>query len=78
MLVDVLFGESLGRAGKPRLDDQFVELIRGDPLQAHEDRRVAIEMRSGEVDARIIGEQRLLGAEVLNSCCEDRPPRPSR
>src|SRR5439155_15283503 len=66
---------ALGRPGEPGLDHDFGELVDADPIQAHEDRGRAAEVRGREVDARIVGEQRLLGAEVLDASTEDRALR---
>ena len=42
-------------------------------LEPDEDRRIAVEVRRREVDVRVVGEQRLLGHEVLHARAEDRP-----
>lgn len=72
MTVDVLLGKSLRRTCKPRLDDQLVEIVEEDPVQAHEDRWIAVEMWRGEEDAWIISEERFLRAEVFYPRSEDR------
>ena len=36
-------------------------------LESHEDRRVPVEVRRREEDVRLVGQQRLLGAEVLHA-----------
>lgn len=58
--------------GQARLNGQLCQLLGGDELKANEDRRVTIEVRCGEVDARILGEQCLLGSEVLYISGQDR------
>ncbi len=71
MLVDVGLGQPLGSSRQPRLDHQLFEFADIDLGQAHEDRRIPIEVGGGEVDGGIVGEQRLLRAEVLDSGSED-------
>src|ERR1700735_5279564 len=69
----VLPGRALGRPAQPRLDDQLLQVGQPDPLQHDQDHRVAVEMRSREVHRRVVGQQRLLGGEVLDPSAEDRP-----
>ena len=57
--------ESFGCAGQPCLHDDLFEVLDRDPVQAHQDRRVTIEMRGGKEDVRIIGEKGFLRADVL-------------
>jgi arsenite methyltransferase len=64
--LEVGHGEPRGRAAQPRLGDELCERRGRDPLEPREDRRIAVEMRSGEVDAPIVGEQRLLREQVLD------------
>ena len=66
--VDVLSSKPLGRTIQPRLDDYFLEVVDGDLVETHQDRRVTVEVRCGEEDVRVIGEKGLLGDEVLYSC----------
>ncbi len=44
-----------GAPGEPGLDDHLVETFEADPVELHQDRRIAIEVRSREVLARVIG-----------------------
>src|SRR6185437_7769036 len=61
--------EPLGSARQPRLGHDFLELLRCDSLEADQNRRIALEVRGGEVDARIVREQRLLAPT-----CSTRAP----
>src|SRR5439155_21374341 len=70
--------EPLRRAREPGLGDKLAEVLDGQALQARENRRVAIEVWGGEEDARVIGEQRLLGPDVLDTRGQDRPGRRGR
>src|SRR5207237_10221706 len=74
-LPEVDVDEPLGGAREPGLGDELAEVLDGQALQAREDRRVAIEVWGGEEDARVIGEQRLLGPDVLHARGQDRPRR---
>src|SRR3990170_2336532 len=51
-ILQVLLGQPLRRAVEPGLDQQLLELGDRDPLQSHENRGVAVEMRRGEVHLR--------------------------
>ncbi len=62
----VLLRQPLRRLEQPRLDDRLLELADTDLLQADEDRRVPVEVRRREIDAGVVGEQRLLRARVLD------------
>jgi hypothetical protein len=73
MCVDVLLCKSFGRTGKPRLDDQLVELLQGDLVKAHQDRWITLEMWRSEEDMPVVGEKGLLRAEMLYSRSEYRP-----
>src|ERR1700727_3468230 len=72
---DVLAGDPLWRPGQPRLDDQLLKLDRADPREHDQDHRVPVEMRGGEVDRRVVGQQRLFGGQVLDPRSEDRAGR---
>src|SRR3954452_1232201 len=65
-------GQPLRRAAQPRLDDHLPEVVEADLVELHEDGRVVVEVRRGEEDGRIVGQQRLLGDEVLDAGPEDR------
>jgi hypothetical protein len=70
--VHVLLREPPRRASQPGLDDHFLKVLEGDPVQAHQDRRVAVEVRCGEEDIGIIGKQRRLRPEMLDPRPQDR------
>src|ERR1044072_2013665 len=69
--VEVRLGEALGRPAQPRLDDELLQLVQRDLLQAHEHRRVAVEVRGREEDGGVVGEQRLLRPEMLDPNAQD-------
>src|ERR1700722_6811256 len=71
----VLPGSALGRSAEPCLDDQLPQIGRSDPRQHDQDHRVAVEMGGREAHRRVVGQQRLLGGEVLDPCAENRPGR---
>ena len=71
-LFQVRLDQPLRRPREPRLGDQLVQVLDRDALQAREDRRVAVEVWGREEDVRVIGEERLLGAEVLHAGTHDR------
>ena len=72
MAQDVFVGESLGCACEPRVNNQFAQLVERDQVKADENRRVPVEVRGREVDLGVVGEQRVLGAEMLYPRTEDR------
>ena len=71
--VRVRLDELLGRPGEPRFDDHLVQVVEADPVEAHQDRRVAVEVRSGEESRGVVGDQRLLCSQMLDTGTEDRP-----
>ncbi len=73
--LDVGSRQRLRRPPEPGLNDRFVELLDGYAIEPHEDRRVAVEVRGGEVDVRVVAQQRLLRPEMLHSGAQDRPVR---
>ena len=58
---------------KPRLDHDLLEQPAVDLLQTNEDGWIPVEMRGREEHGRLVGEQRLLGDEMLHPCAKDRP-----
>ncbi len=52
--VETLLSKSLGGPRQPSFDDHLFEVLNGDHVQPHQNRRVSVEMRSGEEDARVI------------------------
>ncbi len=72
---DVVACEALGRSRQPRFDDQLLQFVERDPLETDQHGGVAVEVRGREVDLGSIGEQGLLGNQVLDPCPEDRPCR---
>src|SRR5689334_5426863 len=53
--------------GEPGLGDEVLELVALEPRELrdpHQHRRVAVEVRSGEEDPAVVGEQELLHVEV--------------
>src|SRR6266702_5609193 len=61
-----LLDQALGGAGEPGLDDELLKLGAGDLVEQDEDRRVAVEMRNGEVDVRVGRDERFLDTEFGN------------
>src|SRR6478752_7058700 len=55
--IQVGIGEFLRRAGDPGVHDQLGELSGLDSVEAHQHGPVAVEMRGGEVDSGIVGDQ---------------------
>src|SRR5205814_1686555 len=67
--------EPLRRPAQPGLGHHLSQLRYRDPVEPDQHRRVPVEVRRGEVQRRIVGQQRLLGAEVGYPDPEDRPVR---
>ena len=65
-------GEAFGGGGEPGLGDQFLEVGDGDAVEAGENRGVAVEVRGGEVEVGLVGQQGVLGEQVLDPGAEDR------
>src|SRR5205807_3731114 len=71
--LEVVLRQPLRRPREPRLDDHLLQLVEADLAEPDEHRWVAVEVGGGEEDAGFVLEQRLLGAEMLDPCAEDRP-----
>ena len=52
-------GELLRRARQPGVGDQLSKVRDADAIELEEDRRVAVEVRGGEVDRRIVCDERM-------------------
>src|SRR5882757_6860015 len=63
--------QSLRRLHRPRVGDQFRQLGHANLGQPHQHRRVAVEVRRGEVHARLVGDQRELDALVGHPRADD-------
>src|SRR5689334_22088788 len=68
-------GEPGRRPAQPRLGHNLLQLLEADLVELHEDGGIAVEVRGGEVDARRVLHEGLLGALVLHAGAEDRPAR---
>jgi glycosyltransferase involved in cell wall biosynthesis/GT2 family glycosyltransferase len=64
--------QALRRPGQPRLDDDLLERLLVDRVEPYEHRGDVVEVRCREEDARVIGQQRLLGKEMLDAGPQDR------
>src|SRR3954471_24852065 len=58
-VLQILIREALGRPRQPCLDDDLLEIVDPDRVEADQDGRVAVEVRRREEDARVVMQQRL-------------------